>query len=103
MQRERTWVDRNPDPGEPPPKPEATEPTRAEDFSAWWQACARWNSYVIAKRRYDLAYAVDRLAAKERDGLLTVVETAVVTMAAMVLDGSLPTAAIPYDLWRLTK
>lgn len=97
------WAERFPFPGGAPAKPADEEPTQAAEFEHWWQARERWNSYVMACRRHDLAIYVDGSIAREAaEGGGTLTDLALRTIAMMILDGSLPSNfVVPHSIWKL--
>lgn len=96
-----SWVERNPHPGPDKPPHPGPEPVRTEALQEWWIAVGRWNAYVQAVRRYEIAIAVDQLARLDRQQPLLPHETIALNIGAMVLDQTVAEKpAVPYVLWR---
>ena len=90
----KTWAERHPHPGAPPPQPSDEQPTDAEQLRHWWDAVWAWNAYVADLRRHDIAASLDQiLEARElrriHDGTLNVRDTILIDLAASFLDGTL--------------
>lgn len=77
-----SWESKFPHPG---PSPEKPEPKVFPD-----EAVYKYNDWVRAMRKHNIAKAVDVLMAGEASKPLNAVETITLTVGVMLLDGSLP-------------
>lgn len=83
----KTWAERNPHPGEAPPRPSDEHPTDAAAMNTWWIARHTWDAYVRKLRKYQVAVAIDLL---DRTGDALKPEQMIArAIGACWLDGSL--------------